>query len=76
MKIELQKHTLETLSRAVRITHIPTQKVLESHQIRDLALNQVRMLEFYWGLSAKDQVALRCLRNFFEQWFVQENALC
>lgn len=38
MKIELQKHTLETLSRAVRVTHIPAQKVLESHQIRDLIL--------------------------------------
>lgn len=76
MKIELQKHTLEALSRAVRKTNIPTQKVLESHQIRNLALNQVRMLEFYSGLSTKDHVPLICLGNFFEQWFVQENALC
>lgn len=37
-------------------------------QIRGSVLNQVRMLEFYSGLSKKDHVAFR--------WFVQGNALC
>lgn len=64
VKIELQKHAL---SKAVRIIYIPMQKVLENYQIRDLSFNQVRILEFYSGLSTKDPVALRCLRNFLEQ---------
>jgi len=56
----------------VNKTHIPTQKVLESHQIRDLALNPVRMLEFCSGLSTKDHVTLGCLRNFFNNYLFKK----